>query len=198
MFNENFIISLLPQLRTNDPQAILLDGDLQFSPIVVREDYRKKWNIYPNDFICLTKGGELVRPTLYRVGGLGTTKPGKDRYLLLMKHVEAHYEDSITKDPLRKPHLESRWCILDRHGNEKVEFSQFKSPYLIKDSVIYSIESKYYNIETGEFYCYSSKSMQSSEFLFLESNYYYQQDADKSKEGVMKINKKTGEWEVFK
>ncbi len=29
------------------------EGKLQFSPITINADYRKKWNIYCNDFICL-------------------------------------------------------------------------------------------------------------------------------------------------
>lgn len=169
-------------------------GALALSPITIREDYRSKWNINSNDFVCLTRDGEAIRPTLYRVGGLNTPKPGKDRYFMLLKHVEASYDDSITKDTKRKKHLESRWCILDKEGNEKVEFKAFDSPYLVKDSCIYSINSRYYNIETGELYCYASTSMTTSEFLFLDNRY----DEDKSKRGVMKISLADGTWELFK
>lgn len=166
---------------------------LEFSYISLREDYRKKWNEHMKDFICLTKNGELVRPTLYRIGGIGTPELGKDDYFMLLKHVEAFYEDSITKISKDKPHLESRWCILDKNGDEKVEFKPFASPYLVKDSVIYSLNQKYHNIETGELYCTSYTSMTSGEFVFLENRF----DKDTSKRGVMKIHKKTGAWELF-
>ena len=94
---------------------------------------------------------------------------------------------------LQRKHLKGCWCILDRNGVEKKVFDQFKNPYIIKDSCIYSEDNNYYNIETGEFYCYSSKSMESSEFIFLENLY----DKDLLKKGVMKINKKDGNWSVF-
>ena len=169
--------------------------DLQLSRISVKEEYRKEWNIDLNDFVCLTKNGELLRPTLYRIGGLNNPKLNKDNYFMLLKHVEAFYSKDILKmakstDP---KHLESRWCIIDKNGNEKVEFNQFDSPYLVENSCIYSFKSNYYNIETGEHYCNAYKSMASSEFLFLENAY----DKDKSKRGVMKINKKDGTWELF-
>ena len=185
---QDVITPLVPTLRTNGT-----NDSLEFSPISIREDYRLKWNINPDDFICLTKNGQLLRNTLYRIGGMDTPKLGKDEYFMLLKHVEAFYPDSITKITKDKSHLESRWCILDKNGNEKVEFDSFKSPYLVKDSVIYSINGKYYNIETGEFYCDTSSSMQSEEFLFLENRF----DKDISRRGVMKINKKKGDWELF-
>ncbi|MDA3780883.1 MAG: hypothetical protein PF487_11795 [Bacteroidales bacterium] len=168
---------------------------LQLSKISINEDYCKKWNIYLNDFVCLTKNGELLRNTLYRIGGLNSPKLNEDKYFLLIKHVEAYYSKDIirmseNKDP---KHLEGRWCILDKNGNEKVEFEQFEIPYLINDSCIYSIDGKYYNIENGEFYCDSSVTMQSTDYLFLENRY----DEDKSKCGIMKINKQNGSWELF-
>lgn len=169
------------------------DSPLEFSYISLREDYRQKWNERLEDFICLTKNGELVRPTLYRIGGMGTPKLGKDDYFMLIKHVEAFYEDSITKITKDKPHLESRWCILDKDGNEKVEFKQFEYPHLVKDSVIYSLDQNYHNIETGEFYGRCHTSLSSDEFLFLDNQF----DKDTSRRGVMKIHKKTGAWELF-
>jgi len=168
---------------------------LQFSKIAINEEYYKKWNIHLNDFVCLTKNGKLLRNTLYRIGGLNYPKLNKDEYFMLIKHVEAFYTKDImtmckSKDP---KHLEGYWCILDKNGNEKVEFKEFEHPYLIGNSCIYSIKGKFYNIETGEFYCDSSTSMGSTDYLFLENRY----DNDKSKRGVMKINKKNGSWELF-
>lgn len=173
------------------------NGALQLSPIEVDDNYCKKWNESLTDFVVLTRNGELVNNTLYRVGGIGKKPDGKN-YFMLIKHVEAFYPKRIMEmskgsgnpDP---KHLEGRWCILDKNGIEKVEFKAFDSPYLVNDSCIYSIDSKYYNIETGEFYCDCSHSVASKDFLFLENHY----DKDVSKCGVMKINKKDGTWELF-
>lgn len=168
---------------------------LQLGSITLNENYRKQWNIHQNDFFCLVKDGELISDTLYRVGGFGKPELGTDRYFMLLKHVEAYYPDNITKVKKDKPHLESRWCIIDHNGVEKVEFPPFKSPYLVKDSCLYSIGSDYYNIETGEHYCNAlGGKVESNDFLFLQNTY----DQDESKRGVMKINKKTGDWELFK
>ena len=187
---------LIMNLIQNESQKenVISNEGLQLSPISVNEDYCKKWNIHSKDYVCLTKNGELLRQTLYRVGGMGRPKLGVDNYFMLLKYVEAFYSDEITKDKSRKPHLEGRRCIIDKEGNEKIEFkSSLSYPYLVKDSCIYTIDSKYYNIETGEFYCSSRGSMTSTDYLFLNNEY----DKDESKRGVMKINKKDGTWELF-
>lgn len=170
------------------------DGSLQLSNIKVDADYCKKWNETMQDFVVLTKNGNLISNSLYRVGGMGAKPDGKN-YFMLLKYVEAYYSADImkgskTKDP---KHLEGRWCILDKDGIEKAIFDRFKSPYLVRDSCIYSIEQNYYNIETGEFYCHAYTSMSSSEYLFLNNEF----DKDLSKRGVMKINKKDGTWVLF-
>lgn len=167
------------------------DAPLQLSKFSIKEDYREKWNIHEKDFVCLTKKGKLISDVLYRTGRFGGNI--KDDYFMLLKHVEAFYPDSITKDKKEKPHLASNWCILDKNGIEKVVFSEFKSPYLVKDSCLYSIDGNYYNIETGEFYCQSYPSMISSNYIFLDNKY----DKDEAKRGVMRINKKDGTWELF-
>jgi len=169
---------------------------LKFNKISVREDYRKEWNIHENDFILITKDNIPLRNTLYRIGGLNDPKLNTNEYFLLIKHVEAFYSKDIlrmskTSDP---KHLEGRWCILDKDGNEKIEFPAFKCPHIIKDSLVYSIDGEYYNIETGEHYCRTSNEMVSKDFIFLENRY----DNDKSKRGILKINKKDGSFELFK
>lgn len=176
-------------------KSTLDDNLLQLSTITIKDDYRKKWNIHLDDFLCLTKNGELISDSLYRVGGQSTPDLRKVNYFMLLKHVEGFYPKHIIEYTKSDPkHLESRWCIIDKNGNEKVEFKQFDSPYLVSDSCIYSINNNYYNIETGEFYCQSYSSMKSSEYLFIENAY----DKDTSKRGIMKINKKDGSWELVK
>lgn len=171
------------------------DASLQLSPISINLEYCMKWNINTslNDFVCLTKNGNLISNSLYRIGGMGTPNLKKDEYFMILKYVEAFYPDDITKIQKDKPHLEGRWCIIDKNGVEKVELSPFKSPYLVKNSCIYSIDSNYYNIETGELYGRAYSSMASTDYLFLDNKYA----EDKSKCGVMKINKKDGTWELF-
>lgn len=179
------------------------DNSLQFSPIKLRDDYAKKWNVSPslNDFVCLTRNGELVNNSLYRIGGLGTPRLGVDNYFMLIKHVEAYYSDEIMKmirkrhpEDADRKHLEGRWCILDKNGVEKIEFPCFKTPYLVKNSCIYTLDNYYYNIETKELYGRNyGSNIDSTEYLFIDNRY----DDDKSKKGVMKINKKDGTWELF-
>jgi hypothetical protein len=178
-----FNLAVQPHLHKADVGS----SALQLSPIQVNQDYLNEWNNNSNDFVCLTKNGELISKSLYRVGGFGGDI--KQDYFMLLKYVEAIYDYDFIKKcypnknrkelELQRKHLEGRWCIIDKNGVEKKEFDQFENPYI--------------NIETGEFYCKSSKSMESSEFLFLENPY----DKDLSKKGVMKINKKDGSWSVF-
>lgn len=168
---------------------------LQIIPIQINEDYAKKWNEHLRDFVCITKNGELLNPTLYRVGGMGTNKIKGKKYFMLLKYVEAYYEKKIIDYTGDDPkHLEGRWCILDEFGTEKIEFTQFASPRLVDNSCIYTIDSKYYNIETKELYCQSYHRLESEKYLFLENKY----DENKEKRGVLKIDKITGEFELFK
>lgn len=193
------ILNLLLQPHLH--KADVGSSALQLSPIQVKEEYCKEWNERMTDFVVLTKNGELISNSLYRVGGFGGDI--KQDYFMLLKYVEAVYEMDFLKKcypnksnkelELQRKHLEGCWCILDKNGVEKKVFDHFKTPYIKRGSCIYSVDSNYYNIETGEFYCNSSKSMESSEFLFLENPY----DKDLSKKGVMKINKKDGSWSVF-
>lgn len=178
-----------------DPNA-----PLQLSPIKLNEDYCKKWNERMTDFVCLTRNGELVNNSLYRLGGFGHVQDLKNDYFMLLKYVEAYYEDHIVKATQKftgqktsNRHLAGCWTILNKHGQEVKVFDQFKSPYLIKNSVIYSIDSNYYNIETDEFYCHCSHSFRSDEFLFLDNQF----DKDLSRRGVMQIDLKTGEFDLY-
>jgi hypothetical protein len=169
-----------------------MENVLELKHVTFDDKVRKMWNIHMNDYYHLIRNRELISNTLYRVGGFGVDL--KADYFILLKYTEAYYDDTITKDKDRKPHLKNQWCILDKNGVERVIFKSFENPYLVKDSQIYTINNKYYNIETGEFYCYALKEMESTEYLFLNSQF----DENKSRRGVMKINKKDGTWELFK
>jgi hypothetical protein len=170
-------------------------GELQLSKIKPNPEYCKEWNVDMDDFVCLTKDEQLISNSLYRIGGLNSPNPQKDKYFMLLKYVEANYSEEVLRmsDSNRKKHLEGRWCILDSNGVEKIEFPAYKSPYLVKDSCIYSLDRNYYNIETGEHYCNAYNVIKSTDFLFLENEF----DKDKSRRGVMKVNKQDGSWELF-
>ena len=169
---------------------------LQLNHIEIKADYAKEWNTYYKDFVMLTNDGVLVSNSLYRVSGYGLPKFGKDKYFLLLKYVEAYYSKDILEmsKSNKAKHLQGLWCILDESGKEVVVFKDnYKSPYLIKGSCVYSIDNNYYNIKTGEIYCYSTSSFCSDNFIFLNNDY----DKDESKRGVMKINKHDGSYELF-
>jgi len=182
-----------------DDKGFDMNAPLVLSKIDIREDYRKEWNAYEYDFVCLTRGGKLINNNLYRVGGLGTDKISDKRYFMLIKHVEAYYSKEImrmSKNTGSAKHLESRWVIIDKYGNEKVEFSGYKNGYLVdgNTSILYSIDGAYYNIETGYCYGQSSNVVKSSEFVFIQNDY----DKDESKRGIVKVNKIDGSFELFK
>lgn len=167
------------------------DG-LQLSPIQVREDYKRKWNVDVDDFYCLTYNGKLLRPTLYRTSPLFNAKDLREDYFMLFKHVESYFPDEVTTDPDRKPRLESRECILDRYGNEKVEFADNPLDHatLINNGVVYRYRDRYYNVETGEEYCRGYTTARSSRHIFVELR-------PMGGGQVMRIDTKTGESEIF-
>ena len=165
---------------------------LSLHTIIINEDYRKRWNIHGNDYVHMVKNGQILNNTLYRVGGFGVDL--NDKYFTILKYKEAFYDDSITKNKKEKPHLEARWCIINHDGVEIAEFDSFRSPYLIRNTPIYSINSEYHNAETKEFYCRASKVIESTEFLFLDNPY----DDDKLKRGVLKISKKDGSYQLYR
>lgn len=181
------------------------DGILQLSSIELNPEYAKEWNA-DKDFVVLSRNGEILRNTLYRVGGMNHgLKVGIDKYFMLLKYTEDIYTTEFIKkcysDKSRKEqgklrkHLKHQWVIVDIHGNEKVVFDQYASPYLdSRDAPIYHLNNKYYNIETGYYYGNSHSSMKSSKFLFLDNQY----DEDKSKRGVLKIDMTDGSFELFK
>lgn len=174
-------------------ETILTINSLEFVKIKINEDYRKKWNIIENDYFVIRKDGELISNTLYRIGGFGISKGSN--YFMILKHKEAFYDKEIVKGCKNKDlkHLADHWVIMDCDGNEKVECGSYKSPYLVKNSCVYSIDKNYYNIETGEFYCGAYSEMESKDYLFLDNKF----DKDFNKRGVMKINKIDGSYEIF-
>lgn len=188
--------------------VIDLDSPLQLSPIELPEKYAKKWQVErTTDFVCLSKGGELLRPTLYRKGGIFGHRgiPEDQDYFMLIKYTEAQYDKKFLAklksiksfgitDKQNPNHLEPSWCILDKQGNEVAEFKDgLHCPYLVKNSIIYSMNGYYYNLLTKERICSSYGSISSKEYIFIEDQF----NDDKSKRGVVKISKKDASIELF-
>lgn len=157
--------------------------------------YLEKWQEKgTNDFRHLYVDGEKVSDQLYRIGGFGAKLDQK--YFMILKYVEAHYDKSILEVSGNKNsrHLAGHWCIIDNNGIEKVVFDQFKTPYL-QGGVIYSLDNRYYNIETGEAYAGPYCSTISSEkHLFIENKY----DDDPARIGVIQVNKEDGSYVIIK
>lgn len=177
---------------------------LQLGKIELTQKYLDEWNENCKDFVVLSKNGKLLRNTLYRVGGLNTTVVGKDKYFMLLKYTESLYTKEFIRGcyPTKSrneqnkllKHLKHEWVILDSEGNEKVVVDGgLDWAYIVKNSCIYSLGKRYYNIETGYCYGHSTTSMKSSEFLFLDNQF----ENDETKRGVLKVNLKDGSWEVF-
>lgn len=156
--------------------------------------YLEKWQAsHTPDFRHLYVNGEKVSDQLYRIGGFGINL--KDKYFMILKYVEDHYDKSIMKFSKNKNsrHLAGHWCIIDHNGVEKQIFKEFSHPYL-QGGVVYVLDSKYYNIETGELYCYSSDCIKSEEYIFLDNKY----DDDHSRRGVFQIKKSDGTYTIIK
>lgn len=173
------------------------DNCIELWKIDLNVDYKKKWGITSDDIYCLCKNGELIRPTLYRIGGLSTKADfSRGGYFLLLKQVESMY----SADEVREYNLNSsgyicqRWVIVDHNGNEVVEFERFNRPYLVKNSIFYKLNSYIVNILTGEEIYYGEKTFESSDYIFIDNMNY----SAKGERGVYKINKKDGSIEIFK
>lgn len=185
------LIGMINDLIYREKSNNKISDSLELVPVKLDEAYAKKWKANMT-YHHLYHNGKQLRDTLYGVGGLGAKLSGK--YFLLLKYSEAFYSENITKHTGSDPrHLEGCWCILDEDGNEKVNFEYYANPYLISNSCIYTIDHRYFNIESGEKYCQAYDRMETSEFLFLNNAY----DDDVKKRGVMKINKLDGSFELF-
>lgn len=180
-----------------------MENKIELRPVELDENYCKKWNVHEYDFFHLYVNGVRTNNSLYRVGGFGVNI--KEKYFMLLKQVESNYSQSVMdacKQMAKKEdrkyeqssrHLANCSCIVDNNGVEKKVFTEYGTPYLC-GGCVYVINNDYYNIETNEKYCSSFSSMKSKDFIFLNNEY----DNDKSKRGIIKIDKLTGAFELFK
>ena len=170
---------------------------IELIPVELSEEYRKKFNETSTDFVHLYKDGKKISNTLYRVGGFGTQEEGD--YFILIKHIEDKYSKEImemSKSSGSGLHLAAHFCILNKNGEEKFVASKFDSIYL-KGGLLAAVKIKgsefFINIETGETFEYG-KTMTSKDYLFVDHSYH----RDKSKRGILRINKNTGESKLYK
>jgi len=178
------------QEKENNIEEIKIFDSLVARKVELAESYKKKWNIYSKtNFYKLYKDGKKVSDTLYRIPFLQQTEK---EYCLILKCKEDIYSDDITKIAKDKFHIAEFNCIIDKNGNEKVVADSFKSVYL--HGAIYSIDNNYYAVETKEKICKAYKSIKTKNFLFLKNSGL---DIPKDKEGVFKVDLKTGEYEII-
>jgi len=177
-----------------------IQAPLELCPITVDKDYAKKWRIENyQDFLILARNGVPLRNTLYRKGGLNFNLNLKtDKYFQLLKYTEAHYSKDIMKMSKSKDsrYLESKWVILNDSGEELFEQDNTLDYIHLfhPQSPIFTYKRKYRNVETGEIICEGyNTSISSKNFIFIEDQF----NNDKSKRGVIKLHKFTGNWELI-
>lgn len=172
-------------------------NELEFREITLDEGYCQKWNLRPNtQMLAIVKDDKIIPNRLYSTHSITTSDLlSSQNYFMAFKLVETSISKKDAKIAgIKNPNfINYHCCILDKYGNERYVQSNRDSVSLIGGGPIYRIHDKYYNIETGECYGQSFTYMQSADFLFINNLYH----SDKSKEGVIKIDKKTGEYEIF-
>ncbi len=189
--NKNLQHSALTRFNFELNKPVISTTRIQLIPVKLSDEYRKEWNVTLNDFVSILENGHLYKKEIYRVGVLDCNV--KDGYFLLIKQVEDYYSDEITKDKKQKPHLAGLWCILDKDGNEKYVAPDIMTHPYLHGGLLYSVNKKLYNIETGEFYGDSQTTMSTKKYLFLNNPY----DQDHTRRGVIRVNKKTGNYKIY-
>ena len=185
------------KIRETLPNRVNLIGDLHFQYVDLDEKYRKKWNVTRDldDFGILMRGNYIVNDKLFRIGGLSSFNKG-DKYMSLLLQVEAHFSAEImkmSKSGGTSNHLDNQTALVNRNGEIKVIFDNtFDYPYF-EGGCIYSLNRKYYNIETNELICSGNSTVKSKDFLFIESRYH----SDKTKRGVYQININNGTYVLY-
>lgn len=181
-------------------EPIIDNRQLQLSKIQLDEAYCKEWNITSNDFYLLCKNNKPISYTLYRKIFLSEPNLEKDKYFILLKHTECLYSKDFIKKiyslltdkdlETKRKYLKTNYVILDSEGNEKfvTKDKECYSPYLVKNSCIFSINSYYYNIEDNYFYGYSTNTIETKNYLILKLI---------NKSCVLQINKKTGKFKII-
>lgn len=177
---------------------------VELKPVVLDDEYRKKWRVHQNDFYHLYVNGIRANDSLYRVGGFGTKL--NEKYFILLKQVESTYDKKIMSETKKfaekmgdkhdnnPRHLANCSCIIDENGVEKKVFQQFDSPWTL-GGCIYKLNNQYRNIETDELILESSGNcMSSNDYLFVNDEF----NRDKEKRGVVRICKWNGKTKLYR
>ena len=181
---------------------------ITLKPAILSEKYIAKFQIHDRNIVQVYKDDVLVSDSLYRVGGLFSCN---EKYFTLLKQVEAQYSKEIMGYALehekkhnmklnRNPnYLASCCCILDAEGKEKLTSKSHTYCYLL-GGIIAAVQdiggsSKIINIETGELISKSARYFSSAEYIFLDNNHDFE---DKTRRGIIQLNKETGEYVIHK
>lgn len=191
-FKDVFEMFFPSETEIKKPRYVNSEG-LELVPAYLSEEYREEFNIVENhDYLVLMKNDKPINSILYRIGGMGTMNITNLNYFLLLKCYEEIGKNSRGK---RYKYLKSDWVILDKFGYEKIHFKNSNSPYLIKNSGIYTMDRSYYFIEGNELILdRASSSIETENYLLLENRY----DRNKDLRGCWKIDKKTNQIEILK
>jgi hypothetical protein len=145
-----------------------------------------------NNYSYLYKESHLVDTRIFRLGGMSMGFKDKPYCNLI------YYGQSTSKlKDAKKIKSFGEHCIIDTNG--KIVFKQdnvLQFPIYLQ-GVIVNVKDKYYNLLTGKIIVEGSKSISSTEFLFVEHKYNFDY-MHQSPIGVYKIDWNTGEYEYFK
>lgn len=124
------------------------------------ESYYKKWNEFSRDFytfidahsdvneIIVIDEEDVKNYTLFRIGGLYSYNPNAN-YNMLIRYEEDFYPDSITKDPVRKLHLQGTHVVVDKNGETVYKQKRpFNFLYFIGNVLIKENNVGFYNLIT--------------------------------------------------
>lgn len=151
------------------------DQNLSFKLVTDKFRYNDVYQIYKNS--------ELLNDLYYRFGGLSSIKNIFDRYFMLLEYKE----DKTFSDGLNH----GNWVIMDSYGVIHKKFELYQHAYLIKDSVLYSLNGKLYNIITDECYGYGKT-------MVLENSVILHREYTEQSNNALVINKVTGETYTIK
>lgn len=129
----------------------------------------------------LYKNGVLLSNDFFRLGGMSYGFEKKP-YCMLIVYRNIHNETW------------GNHCIIDKDGKIVLEADEYDSNFYYFKGVIASKKGVVYNLLSGQPIVKSTKMFESSDFYFIEHNYDYEK---KYPLGVYKINKNTGEYEIF-
>jgi hypothetical protein len=187
----DLMIKVLPSMH-NDPfgffNAIMNHPSNKFD----ENDLGRGFRLVPDDTIennknnysLLYKDGKIISNIHFRLGGI-PKRFGKDNDFCSL----------IAYPELNTKKEEGTWgnhCIINMKGEVVLMANKFETSFYYWGGALATIKDVIYNLYTLEPIVESTSKIESENFYFAENRYN-----DKYQKGVYKINKKTGEYEIF-